>query len=170
MCRYFVLRYYSKFMKGKELKRLYCSLVRSVIEFSSVTYGPMLTKYQENQLENLQKRCLRCMFGYQKSYRQLLEESGLQTLKERRETAMLKFAQKTSKNPVYAHWFKENPNPRRNSLRFSKPYVEEMARSERLYNSPLFYFRRLLNGTPNEPPVTTGTEAFVAPLNDPFEF
>ena len=35
--RVFILRYYSEFMKGKDLIKLYCSLVRSVIEYSSVT-------------------------------------------------------------------------------------------------------------------------------------
>ena len=42
--RMFVLRYYSAFMPGKDLKKLYCSLVRSVLEYSSVTYHSMLTK------------------------------------------------------------------------------------------------------------------------------
>ena len=40
----FVLRYYSRFMLGKDLRKLYSSLVRSVLEYSSVTYHSMLTK------------------------------------------------------------------------------------------------------------------------------
>ena len=58
MTRFFVIREFSTFMPGSDLKKLYCSWVRSVIEYSSVTYGPMLTQYQSNELENLQKRCL----------------------------------------------------------------------------------------------------------------
>ena len=99
--RVFVLRYYSKFMEGKDLIKLYTSLVRSVIEYSSVTYHFLLTKTKESALENVQKWCLRCIFGYKKSYvsyRELLAESGLPTLKERRKVAVLKFAQKTAAN------------------------------------------------------------------------
>ena len=88
MLRFFVLRKYSRFMPGSDLRKLYCGLVRSVIEYSSVTYGPMLTKYQSNTLENIQKRCLRVMYGYDKSYTDLLVESGLQTLSNRRDKAM----------------------------------------------------------------------------------
>ena len=42
--RMFVLRYYSKFMPGKDLKKLYCALVRLVLKYSSITYHSMLTK------------------------------------------------------------------------------------------------------------------------------
>ena len=90
-----MLRYYSSFMKGDDLKKLYCGFVRSVIEYSSVTYGPLLTKYQSNDLENIQKRCLKCLYGYDKSYTELLSLSGLSTLEERRNTALVKFAEKT---------------------------------------------------------------------------
>ena len=55
----FVLRYYSAFMPGKDLRTLYCSLVRAVLEYSRVTYHLMLTKKQENDLEIVQKKCLR---------------------------------------------------------------------------------------------------------------
>ena len=57
--RLFVLRYYSGFMPGKDLKKLYCALVRSILEYSSITYHSMLTRKQENDLEMVQKKCLR---------------------------------------------------------------------------------------------------------------
>ena len=146
--RMFVLRYYSGFMPGKDLKKLYSSLVCSVLEYSSTTYHSMLTRKQENDLENIQKKCLRCIFGYGKTYEELLKESGFATLKARRENAILRFAQKTSSNPVYQHWFKPNPNP--TSQRHPQIYLEEFARTQRLYNSPLFYMRRILNNTPHD--------------------
>ena len=49
--RVFVLRHYSKFMPGKDLIKIYCSLIRSILEYSSVTYHFLLTKRQENALE-----------------------------------------------------------------------------------------------------------------------
>ena len=68
----------------------------------------------------------------------------MKTLEERREAALvLKFARKTEKNPQFRHWFPRNEN--RQSERGSKPFREFQARSERLYRSPLYTMRRLLN-------------------------
>ena len=136
-------------MPGRDLTKLYSALVRSVLEYSSVTYHSLLTRKQENDLETVQKKCLRCIFGYGKSYEDLLSESGMTTLKVRRERAVEKFARKTEGNPVYSHWFPPNPNP--TSERNPTKYLEEFARTNRLYNSPLFYMRRLLNRTKHDP-------------------
>ena len=147
--RMFVLRYYSRFMPGKDLTKLYSLLVRSVLEYRSVTYHSLLTKKQANDLEIVQKNCLRCIFGYKKSYGELLAESGMSSLADRRERAVAKFTNKTIKNPVYAHWFKQNLN--QTSARNPMKYQEEFARTTHLYNSPLFYMRRLLNQTKHDP-------------------
>ena len=114
-----------------------------VLEYSSITYHSMLTKKLENDLEIVQKKCLRCIYGYTKSYDDLLKESGLLSLRERREIAVLKFARKTSANPIYSHWFPDNPNE--TSQRRPQLYKEEFARTSRSYNSPIFHMRRLLN-------------------------
>ena len=66
--RTFILGHYSTFMEGKDLILLYNSLVRSILEYSSITYGPMLTKLQANRLEQVQKCCLEIMSGYNQSY------------------------------------------------------------------------------------------------------
>ena len=92
MIRFFVFRKFSQFMPGCDLRKLYCGYVRSMIEYSSVTYGPMLTQYQLNELENIQKRCLKCMYGFDKKYNELLRESGLGSLSKRRDNAIAKFA------------------------------------------------------------------------------
>ena len=55
----------------------------------------------------------------------------------------LKFAKKTAEGP-YAAWFPKRDGGR--SLRNGKEYVEEYARCDRLYNSPIFAMRRALNG------------------------
>ena len=165
MARFYVLRKYSKFMGGNELKTLYTELVRSCLEYSSVTYGPLLTQYQSNDLENVQKRCLKCLFGYNKSYQELLEVSGFETLKARREAALLRFATKSQKNPVYEHWFPENTN--HTSLRHPKKYQEKLARTNRLYKSPVFTMRRLLNENYEENPPENPL-AIEVPANDPY--
>ena len=75
------------------------------------------------------------MYGRQKSYGVLLEESGLKTLKSRREEQFVKFAKDTSQNPNYAHLFPRNNCPV--NTRNSKTYKEFFARTDRLYNSPV---------------------------------
>ena len=69
-------------------------------------------------------------------------------LEERRQKAIEKFAQKTVKNPQFSHWFPTNKN--RSSQRTGKTYEEKLARSDRLYNSPLFKMRRILNDLEKE--------------------
>ena len=58
---------------------------------------------------------------------------------------MLKFATKSANDPAFAHWFPKN-NARRSARRKEECYLEETARCDRLKNSPLYYFRRILNG------------------------
>ena len=54
----FLLLQYSKFMPGKDLIKLYVALVRSNLEYSSVTLASQLSKYQRNRLKQVQKQCL----------------------------------------------------------------------------------------------------------------
>ena len=135
--RSFVLRYLAGFGADKQkLKNIYCSIIRSVMEYSSVTFGPMLAKYEKNCLENVQKKCLRIIYGYGIEYEDLLRIADLETLQARREKALLKFATKTSSSPQFKDWFPLNKN--RSSQRNSKEFEEKFARSDRLYNSPLY--------------------------------
>ena len=93
-------------------------------------------------LGNLQKRCLKSIYSYEKSYDELLKESGLKLLEERREIALLKFARKTSLNPQFSNWFPRNQN--RQSKRNFKPFKEEQARSEQFYKYLLYTMMKLL--------------------------
>ena len=126
------------------LKNIYCSVVRSVLEYSSVVHGPMIAQYQKNRLERIQKNCLRSIYSFSKSYDELLQESGLQTLEEKRKEAIKKFAEK-SLNKQFSHWFPLNDN--RFRQRTSNLYKEKHARSDRLYRSPLYEMCRQLNNS-----------------------
>ena len=131
-------------LPNDKLREIYTSVLRSVLEYSNVVYHSMLNKHQENLLEKIQKRALRAIYGYKHNYEELLRMSGLPTLKGRRETAFAKFASKSSKNPKYKDkWFPLRSNPRQ--TRSNNPYLEEQSTGNRLYKSPLFTMRRLLN-------------------------
>ena len=65
----------------------------------------MMAQYEKNRLEKLQKNCLRSIYGFDKSYEDLLNESGLLTLEERRKNALGKFALKAAANKQFTNWF-----------------------------------------------------------------
>ena len=104
----------------------------------------MLTGEMSDRLEDLQKKALKTIYGWDVSYADLLEISGLSTLKERREEIVDRFAQKTAKDTRFQHWFPRAPSTGHDT-RQGPRYLEEFARTERLKNSPVFYMRRRLN-------------------------
>ena len=102
-----------------------------------------------DDIELIQKRACRIVFGYDKPYDHIIEEGLLPSLNTRREEITLKFATKCANSNRFRSWFPEkihykdieNGHELRNELK----YVEEFARTDRLKNSPLYYMRRQLN-------------------------
>ena len=141
--RYWILRHLKRHgLTAPELLQVYCSTIRSVIEFTSVVYGPMMTEEQNRSIEKLQSQCLKIIYGFDLSYRKILEQTGLQLLSQRRDEAIRKFANKCLEGN-YSHWFPRNEAKRqtRRPLKFK----EEFARCDRLKNTPVFTMRRVLN-------------------------
>ena len=148
--RQFLLLNYKRSGVPKErLNDLYCAMTRSILEYTSNVYHSLLNKGQSNELERIQKRSLRIIYGYHYDYQQLLELSGLETLQLRREKSFEKFTRKTAKNPKYMHWFPVNPTERLN--RNTAPYKEEKSVGNRLYKSPIYAMRRLRNNSTSRP-------------------
>ena len=69
-----------------DILAVYCSLVRSVLEYASTVWHCGLTKEQSSEIEKVQKRCLRLIFP-NLSYSNALQLAGLERLTERRERA-----------------------------------------------------------------------------------
>ena len=83
--------------------------------------------------------------GVLEEYYLVLEESGLETLAERRTKAVTQFAVKTSMNPRYSErWFPRNGEGEHN-LRRREEYRVDFAAHERLRNAPIHRMRRILN-------------------------
>ena len=68
---------------------------------------------------------------------------------------------------TYKHLFPKNEIVR--ELRNKKIYKEEFARTDRLYRSPLFKYRRLLNETPDEDRPNNEIIDVDHIFNDPFD-
>ena len=143
--RIWILRHlgHSGFSK-EDLLRVYKSVLLPVHDYCSCVFNSSLTQTQANALERLQSQALKAIYGYEYSYRSLLQTTGLETLQERRDRRSDKFAAKCLTNPRYRDWFPLNPVPSR-AVRQRNRYQEHFARTKRLYNSPLYYMRRRLN-------------------------
>ena len=53
--------------------------------------------------ERVQKKCLKIVYGYQNTYKDLLAHAKLETMEARREKLFEKFTRKTHDNPKYNH-------------------------------------------------------------------
>ena len=124
---------------------VYTTMIRHVADYACVVYHSSLTDQQDEELDRLQNHALKCIFGPM-SGRKLREAAGVTTLRKRREDMCDKFALKLLDNPLFGHWLPLKQT--RESKRHGKQeiYLEENARYNRLVNSPLFYYRRRLNG------------------------
>ena len=131
--------------KGEVLFRLYCCYVRSMIEYCSPVYHPLLTVGQEQQLERLQRHAVRACFGCEVGVEELMELHAIESLKARRERRMDRFIRKAAVNPKFSPlWFP----PRAGlpmDLRNRREIQETQASSVRRFKSPLAHMRRRAN-------------------------
>ena len=131
----------------EELVTVYKTMIRPVADYACVVYHSSLTDEQDELLERVQAQALKCIFGPFKSGRVLRGEACIETLRSRRIVLCDKFARKSLSNPRFSHWFPVKST--RTSARAGKCqeiFLEQKARCDRLANSPLFFFRRRLNG------------------------
>lgn len=143
--RSWMLRHLKKSaVPDRDILTIYTSTIRPVIEYACCVYHPMMSMSDSNDLEKLQRRALKIIYGFDCSYKDAMEKAGILTLEERRREIFRKFTAKTSANQRFADWFPSH-RPYLYELRAKKKYEELKANTDRLYKSPLFTMRRLLN-------------------------
>ena len=126
-----------------ELLRVYKSIILPCHDYCSTVFHSSLTLSQTIILERLQSKALKAIYGFEPSYRELMEKANLTTLRARREARELAFARKAAASERFARWFPLHESAR--STRGQALYKESFARCTRCYNSPLFSMRRRLN-------------------------
>ena len=132
-------------MGQSDLLFTYKTLLRPTLDFAAPTYHPLLNSEQTNELERLQMRAMKIVYGEAVSYREVVENGCIETLFERRETLLEKFALKTEKNENFREkWFVEN-HLVTHDLRHREKYFIPRFRTERAYRSPIIAMRKLLN-------------------------
>ena len=128
----------------EELLRVNKSTILPCHDYCSNVFHSSLTLYQTVVLERLQAKALKAIYRYEPSYGELVEKSGLTTLRARREHRELVFARKCSVLSRFSGWFPTKTSTRhtRENVRFE----EKFARTHKCHNSPMFSMRRKLNG------------------------
>ena len=135
----------------KELSTAYRQVIRPVLDYCCVIYHSLLTDEQDQLVERLQAQALKCIFGYKMSYKEMRARAEVTTLRERRIELADKFAEKAASNPRFARWFPLRVSGRSEGRRtVTDTYQEFQARTDRRMMSPLFYYRRRLNGKPGK--------------------
>ena len=129
---------------SESITKIYTTSIRSCIEYASNIYYSFLNTGQAQRLENLQKRCLRIIYGWEKTYEDLLNISGLATLRERRDVRMNKFVMKAEANEKLRRaWFKVNEKEVKTRKR--DKYVQETCRTSKQACNPVHFYTERLN-------------------------
>ena len=119
----------------EELIKFYKSNIRSLAEYASPAFHSMIPAYLSEDMERQQNLALKNVFGVGISAERMREKAGITTLKERRETATLKFALKTEKSERFRDWFPRRQGP--HISRKFRPILESTARTNRHRDSPI---------------------------------
>jgi hypothetical protein len=99
---------------------------------------------QKKTLENLQKRALKMIFGWEKTYEELLIESGLPTLEQRRAERFTSFSKKVESSARFSKaWLV--PNITETSTRRVNKYVPKRTKTVRQDKNPVNAIVKELN-------------------------
>ena len=120
-----------------EIIQVYCSIIRSVLEYACEIWHPSITAQQTRQLEIIQKRAFRIAYP-DYSYEYALTISNIPTLSERREERCKQFFKEMHKHDHKLHYLLPPPC-NVNSLRSKRKYNIPRVKTNRLKNSPIFY-------------------------------
>ena len=129
-----------------DLKMIYITFVRSVLEQSAAVWHSSLTQENMNDLERVQKNAMRIILKENySSYFEALQTLKLDDLYTRREDICKQFAFNALNNPKMKKHFNKNNKLHAMNVRKSEEYNVKFAYSERLKKSAIPYFQRILN-------------------------
>ena len=130
----------------EDLKAIYLTYIRSVLEQSAVVWHSSLTRKNRNDLERVQKAAVRVILGKNYStYKNGLKMLRIDTLDKRREKLCLSFAKKCLNNEKVKDMFPLNKTEHQMMKRKTRKYQTFKANTNKLKKSALPYMRKLLN-------------------------
>ena len=129
-----------------DLKNIYLTFIRSVIEQSAVVWHSSLTKTNRSDIERVQKAAVKVIMGKSyTTYKNGLEYLKLDTLDKRREKLCLKFANQCMKTDKVKKFFPLENSKHKMKTRKKEKYKIFKQNTKRYQNSAIPYMRRLLN-------------------------
>jgi hypothetical protein len=120
-----------------DIVHVYCSTIRSLLEYACEVWHPGLSKQQCSKIEMIQKRAFKIAFP-EFSYNDALLKSNIQTLNDRRRDRCETFFKNIS-NPTHKL---HNLLPKQTNithLRSNRKFTLPRVKTNRLKNSPIFY-------------------------------
>ena len=121
-----------------DIVTIFCSLIRSILEYACQVWHPGLTKKQSNSIESVQKRLLRLLFP-DSPYSESLKLSGLQSLYNRREQLANETFQQIKDPNHVLHNLLKTRQPINKSVRNFYPFEIPRGRTNRLNKSFINY-------------------------------
>ena len=119
-------------MTTSDLLFVFTTMLRPVLDFAVPTYHPLLSIGQSRNIEALQKKALRVVYGPNLRYEEALAIANLTTLEDRREALTKSFAVAAEKNPRYQDgWFPRKPD-QAYPIRKPRPFIETRSSTERM--------------------------------------
>ena len=127
------------------LYRLYCCYLRTVVEYCSAVYHPLLNKSQSEELEAMHRVAIRICFGFETPVGIIMQEEDIETLEARRIRRCDNFLRKAAANSRFRErWFPGRAGEGR-VLRRRRVVQETRAATLRRYRSPLAFYQRRAN-------------------------
>ena len=135
----------------EDMKTIYISFIRSILEQSCVIWHPSLTEHDRMSLERVQKNAFRNILQEKyENYENSLSILQMDSLYNRREKLMLSYSKKCLSLNVTKDMFPLNTNEHGMNTRSREKYQVTHANTSRLMNSTVPYMQRLLNKEYNE--------------------
>ena len=137
----------ASFTKSRQdLKHVYLTFIRSVLEQSAVVWHSSLTEKNKKDLERVQKVAVKIIMGTKfLSYKEGLRTLNIQSLDTRRTNLCLRFAKNCLKNDKMKHLFPVKKYALKMKIRRLKKFRTKKYRTARMKKSSLPYMRALLN-------------------------
>ena len=130
----------------EDLLNIYILYIRSLLEYCSVVWHSTITVEQSQNIECVQKLCLKVILGNEyHGYESALESCELMTLSDRREDKCLKFGLKCLLHPVHSQMFPVNPHANAHNTRSTEHFTVNWAKSDSYRTSDVPYIQRMLN-------------------------
>ena len=129
-----------------DLKKIYMTYIRSILEQSAVVWHSRLTKKNTNDLERVQKVAVRIILGKNyKSYKDGLSHLRLEKLEKRRQNLCLTFAKNCLKNSKVKNLFPRKTNLHIMNKRKKTIFKKKKFKGTRYQKSAIPYMTKLLN-------------------------